>query len=100
MAIRYRRIKVQNDWEYRTYYLGDQKINEKVGGTARVKWPDNTVEEIAFRSVWDTREYMDHGHRCSTRWYALLLTVNHHGHEIDVPLEDVLVGEVVQRVAA
>jgi len=94
--VSYQQLRVENNWDYLTYYLGNQKLDEKKGGTAQIKWPDDTTETVEFVSLEVPHTTYDHGKQYKGTHHELIVRQWHKGVPVEVPLMGLRVAEVVQ----
>jgi hypothetical protein len=82
-------VKMNNNWEYITYKVGSTPIDEKKSGTVMVKWPNGRIHIARFVSVKYYASYSDHGHRHDVTGHKLVISAEHNGVPIQIPLQAV-----------
>lgn len=90
------KLTVKNNWEYRTFFLGETKIDEKQGGIAIVQFPDGVRVAAPFESAVKGHHYNDMGHDVYGTHWELIAVLNVHGQNIRVPLADLDIVEIDQ----
>ena len=96
LSTNFNKLTEKDNWSYKTYYLGDDKLDESSGGVVDVLWPDGTTETLDFISKYNRVAYQDQGRTCDGGTYQLYVEVFYHGYYVRVPLEVLDIANVRQ----
>lgn len=82
-------LRIINNWESLSYFIGKKEIHSHTGGVAIVKWPDLIVEELPYIDKFVEVDCYDSGHTYSVMQHQMIVKVEIHGLFIDLQIENI-----------
>ena len=79
-------VKEKNDWEHRTYFVGDVQLSPDRDKFLLVRWPDGSEERCKIWWRRETYHYSDHGNPGSATSDVPYVELNVHGVAVSVKL--------------
>jgi hypothetical protein len=87
--MKYRKVRVDNQWESLSFFVGGVQLHPKKHKRLSVEWPDGHVEVVSVGWRSEVRSYSDHGHEYSVRSDVPYLMVEYHGARLELRLNRV-----------
>lgn len=80
------RVAEKNDWEYRTYWVGDLQLTPKTTKVIKTRFPDGSKHALQVEWRKEQHSYSDHGHQHNVTSDVPFVKVELHGAELRVKL--------------
>ncbi len=87
-------IKVINNWESYSFYVGDKQLEPDTTNKLNIRFPDGYTKIVSIKWKKVTNSYSDHGHHNNVTSTIPYFQLKYHGIIVDYELNDSLSAQI------